>query len=91
QIDPLCGKADGAQIARQQAEQQGRAGAGGQGDAQRRRIAMGIAPAVDLADKADLSLIDEVAAYDSALWYLGRIGCARKIHCSPEGEAALQA
>ena len=46
---------------------------------------------VDLADKADLSLIDEVAAYDSALWYLGRIGCARKIHCSPEGEAALQA
>ena len=46
---------------------------------------------VNLADKADLSLIDEVAAYDSALWYLGRIGCARKIHCSPEGEAALQA
>jgi peptide/nickel transport system substrate-binding protein len=25
------------------------------------------------------------------LWYLGRIGCARKIHCSAEAEAALQA
>ena len=40
---------------------------------------------------ADLRLIDEVAAYDSALWYLGRIGCARKIHCSDVADAQLQA
>lgn len=39
---------------------------------------------------ADLRLIDEVAAYDSALWYLGRVGCARGIHCSREAEARLQ-
>jgi peptide/nickel transport system substrate-binding protein len=39
----------------------------------------------------DLRLIDEVAAYDSALWYLGRIGCARHIHCNPAAAAALQA
>lgn len=40
---------------------------------------------------ADLRLVDEVAAYDSALWYLGRIGCARKVHCSAEADAQLQA
>ncbi len=41
--------------------------------------------------KADLLLVDEVAAYDSALWYLGRIGCARKVHCSKEADAQMQA
>ncbi|WP_066524909.1 ABC transporter substrate-binding protein [Sphingobium sp. EP60837] len=41
--------------------------------------------------EADLRLIDEVAAYDSALWYLGRIGCARKVHCSAEADTQLQA
>ncbi|WHO40041.1 ABC transporter substrate-binding protein [Sphingobium sp. AP49] len=46
---------------------------------------------VGMTDNADLRLVDEVAAYDSALWYLGRIGCARKVHCSAEAEAALQA
>ncbi|AJR22598.1 MULTISPECIES: ABC transporter substrate-binding protein [Sphingobium] len=46
---------------------------------------------VDMAADADLRLVDEVAAYDSALWYLGRIGCARKVHCSAEAEAQLQA
>jgi peptide/nickel transport system substrate-binding protein len=40
---------------------------------------------------ADLRLIDEVAAYDSALWYLGRVGCARKVHCSDAAEAQLHA
>ena len=44
---------------------------------------------VEMEQEADLRLIDEVAAYDSALWYLGRIGCARKIHCSAEADAAL--
>lgn len=39
---------------------------------------------------ADLRLIDEVAAYDSALWYLGRIGCARRVHCSSLAETRLQ-
>ncbi|WP_416365372.1 ABC transporter substrate-binding protein [Sphingobium sp. JS3065] len=46
---------------------------------------------VDMKADADLRLVDEVAAYDSALWYLGRIGCARKVHCSPQAEAQLQA
>lgn len=38
----------------------------------------------------DLRIVDEVAAYDSALWYLGRIGCAWTPHCSREAQAALQ-
>ena len=46
---------------------------------------------VGMAADADLRLVDEVAAYDSAIWYLGRIGCARKVHCSAEAEAQLQA
>lgn len=46
---------------------------------------------VEMTADADLRLVDEVAAYESVLWYLGRIGCARKIHCSAEAEAALQA
>jgi oligopeptide transport system substrate-binding protein len=46
---------------------------------------------VSLTSDADLRLIDEVAAYDSALWYLGRVGCARKIHCSDAADAQLQA
>ncbi|WP_242129333.1 ABC transporter substrate-binding protein [Sphingobium sp. Sx8-8] len=46
---------------------------------------------VGMEQEAELRLVDEVAAYDSALWYLGRIGCARKVHCSAEAEAALQA
>lgn len=45
-----------------------------------------VAPGED----ADLTLIDEVAAYDSALWYMGRIGCARKIHCSAQADARLK-
>ena len=46
---------------------------------------------VALNADADLRLVDEVAAYDSAIWYLGRIGCARKVHCSDEADAQLQA
>lgn len=46
---------------------------------------------VSMTSDADLRLIDEVAAYDSALWYLGRVGCARKIHCSDAADAQLQA
>lgn len=46
---------------------------------------------VPMKEDADLRLVDEVAAYDSALWYLGRIGCARKVHCSAEAQAQLQA
>jgi oligopeptide transport system substrate-binding protein len=45
---------------------------------------------VNMRAEADLRLVDEVAAYDSALWYMGRIGCARKVHCSPQAEAKLQ-
>ncbi len=46
---------------------------------------------VDTGAPADLRLIDEVAPYDSALWYLGRVGCARKVHCSDGADAQLQA
>lgn len=46
---------------------------------------------VAMRAKADLRLIDEVAPYDSALWYLGRVGCARKVQCSREAEAQMQA
>lgn len=45
---------------------------------------------VPMTADADLRLVDEVAAYDSALWYLGRIGCARQVHCSRAAEAKLQ-
>ncbi|MDX3909638.1 MAG: ABC transporter substrate-binding protein [Sphingobium sp.] len=45
---------------------------------------------VGLDEDADLRLIDEVAAYDSALWYLGRIGCARKVHCDALAQERLQ-
>ncbi|RVT40684.1 ABC transporter substrate-binding protein [Sphingobium algorifonticola] len=38
---------------------------------------------------ADLRLIDEVAAYDSALWYLGRVSCARKVHCDAAAQEKL--
>lgn len=38
---------------------------------------------------ADLRLIDEVAAYDSASWYLGRVSCARKVHCDPAAQERL--
>ncbi|WP_070156186.1 ABC transporter substrate-binding protein [Sphingobium phenoxybenzoativorans] len=40
-------------------------------------------------DEADLRLIDEVAAYDSAAWYLGRLSCARKVHCSEAADVKL--
>ncbi|MCI4588507.1 ABC transporter substrate-binding protein [Sphingobium sp. BYY-5] len=46
---------------------------------------------VDMRDEADLRLVDEVAPYDSAFWYLGRVGCARKIRCSAAADAQLQA
>jgi len=45
---------------------------------------------VAVKQDADLRLIDEVAAYDSALWYLGRVGCARGVHCSREAGDMLQ-
>ncbi|MET0241494.1 MAG: ABC transporter substrate-binding protein, partial [Sphingobium sp.] len=40
---------------------------------------------------ADLRLIDEVAPFDSALWYLARLGCDLNRLCSKEGEAKLTA
>src|SRR3546814_182446 len=44
---------------------------------------------VDRDADADLRLIDEVAPYDSALWYLGRISCAYEMACSSEATARL--
>ena len=46
---------------------------------------------VDMRADADLRLVDEVAPYDSALWYLGRVGCARKVRCSDAADSQLQA
>lgn len=39
---------------------------------------------------ADFVLIDEVAPYDSASWYLGRLSCARGVHCDDKAEALLR-
>lgn len=38
---------------------------------------------------ADLRLIDEVPPFDSALWYLARLDCARGIFCDPQASRAL--
>ncbi|MBK5265083.1 MAG: ABC transporter substrate-binding protein, partial [Alphaproteobacteria bacterium] len=38
---------------------------------------------------ADLRLIDEVAPYDSAFWYLGRLSCAYELSCSAEATQRL--
>lgn len=41
--------------------------------------------------RADLILIDEVAPYDSASWYLGRLSCAAGVQCDPAAEELLRA
>lgn len=41
-------------------------------------------------EDADLTLIDEVAPYDSASWYLGRLSCARGVQCDPQAEELLK-
>lgn len=38
---------------------------------------------------ADLRLIDEVAPFDSAVWYLARVGCGLNALCSKEAAARL--
>ncbi|MEY2926931.1 MAG: hypothetical protein RL367_1408 [Pseudomonadota bacterium] len=38
---------------------------------------------------ADLALIDEVAPVNSALWYLGRMGCQTRLPCSDEADTAM--
>jgi oligopeptide transport system substrate-binding protein len=40
-------------------------------------------------ERADLVLIDEVAPFDSALWYLSRLDCAAGLRCDPEASALL--
>jgi len=40
---------------------------------------------------ADMTLIDEVAPYESVSWYLGRLSCARDVRCDKEAEALLVA
>ena len=39
---------------------------------------------------ADLHLIDEVAPYDSALWYLARLGCGLNALCATDATAKLK-
>lgn len=45
--------------------------------------------AVAMDAPADLRLIDEVAPFDSAVWYLARIGCGLNALCSQDAEARL--
>ena len=40
---------------------------------------------------ADLVLIDEVAPMDTALWYIGRLGCQQRLPCSAAAEELLDA
>ncbi len=44
---------------------------------------------VDMGSTADLQLIDEVAPFDSALWYLSRVDCAAGVSCDPRASALL--
>lgn len=39
----------------------------------------------------DMVLIDEVAPYDSAAWYLSRLSCSLGVHCDPQAEELLKA
>ncbi|HEX7857097.1 MAG TPA: ABC transporter substrate-binding protein [Sphingobium sp.] len=39
---------------------------------------------------ADLRLVDEVAPFDSAIWYLSRVGCGPNKLCSEDAEAELE-
>lgn len=44
---------------------------------------------VAMDDAADLVLIDEVAPFDSALWYLSRLDCAAKLLCDKRASDLL--
>jgi len=45
---------------------------------------------VAMDDPADLVLIDEVAAFDSALWYLARLDCPMRISCDTTASDLLE-
>jgi oligopeptide transport system substrate-binding protein len=44
---------------------------------------------VDSDDPADLRLIDAVAGFDSALWYLAQLDCASGLRCDPDAAVDL--
>jgi len=44
---------------------------------------------VEMDDKADIVLIDEVAPFDSALWYLSRLDCAAGVLCDKRASDLL--
>lgn len=46
---------------------------------------------VPMGTKADLRLIDAVAPFDSALWYLSELDCPTGISCDPAASTALVA
>lgn len=48
------------------------------------------AEAVDMDADADLRLIDEVAPYNAAEWYLGRLSCTHISVCDEEADFLLQ-
>jgi len=45
---------------------------------------------VAMDEQADLSLIDEVAPFDSAFWYLARLDCAAGLRCDPRVAPRLE-
>lgn len=44
---------------------------------------------VGIDETADLRLIDEVAPFDNALWYLSRLDCTARLRCDAEASALL--
>lgn len=46
---------------------------------------------VAMNEQADLRLIDAVAGFDSALWYLSRIDCSAGLSCDPDASTYLNA
>jgi len=45
---------------------------------------------VAMDENADLTLIDEVAPFDSALWYLARLDCPMRLSCDKPASALLE-
>lgn len=52
--------------------------------------AIGVEAQLAKGGDADLVLVDRVAPYDSAFWYLSQISCRRGVECDPAMEEALR-
>lgn len=42
------------------------------------------------SNEPDIELVDEIVPYDGPRWILGRVSCARKVSCDPEGDKLLK-